>query len=102
MTDFTKSDLFYTDYSDSAVPGDDPKKTKEDRTRVSRHESYEVVTLINSISFTKGTTEAGIKRGRQIIEWMIHEHLPSNIQGRDNVKKWITDNFSTLKPSFPR
>ncbi|WP_155524686.1 hypothetical protein [Delftia acidovorans] len=101
MAEFKKSDLYYTDYSDIAVEGDDPTKVRLDRTRVSRHESYEVVTLINSINFTGGT-EKGIHRSRQIIEWMIHDHLPSNIQGRDNVKKWIYDNFSEMKKSFPR
>lgn len=30
-------DLYYT-YSSKAVPGDDPRKTKEDATRFSRHE----------------------------------------------------------------
>lgn len=102
MADFKKSDLYYTDYSDTAVEGDDPKKLRLDRTRVSRHESYEVVTLINSIKFEQGTSEAGIQRGRRIVEWMIHEHLPSNIQGRDKIEAWIYKNYNDMRQNFPR
>lgn len=102
MTDFTKADLLYKDYSDTAAVGDDPKKVKEDRDRFSRHESYEVVTLINSIKFSDSISPDALKRGRQIIEWMIHEHLPTNIQGREGVKNWIIENFGKFKQYYPR
>jgi hypothetical protein len=39
------SELFYKDYSDRAVPGDDPSKTKEDADRFSREEKYEVIDM---------------------------------------------------------
>jgi len=32
---------------------------------------------------------------------MIHEHLPSDIQGRSNVIGWIAQNYPTLSPDYP-
>lgn len=43
------SELFYTDYSDRAVPEDDPTKTKEDAGRFSRRERYEVVDQLHRV-----------------------------------------------------
>jgi len=94
-----KSDLNYTDYSWTAVSGDDPTKTKEDADRFSRTEGYEVLTLLNSLT-SKGNGDLEV-RVRQICEWMIHEHLPSDIQGRSNVISWIAQNYPTLSPDYP-
>lgn len=94
-----RKDLHYT-YSSKAVPGDDPSKTKEDATRFSRHEEYEVLTLINSFTDSNGKTLP--LRSQQIIEWMIHDHLPSNVQGRQNVTNWIVEKFPVLKSQYPR
>lgn len=96
---YEHKDLYYT-YSSKAVPGDDPRKTKEDATRFSRHEEYEVLTLINSFTDSNGKTLP--LRSQQIIEWMIHDHLPSHIQGRQNVTNWIIEKFPTLKSQYPR
>lgn len=101
-SEFKKSDLFYTDYSDVAVPGDNPQKTKEDSNRFSRHESYEVLTMLNSFTLNGSPSDAETKRARLIIEWMIHEHLPPTTQGRDKVTEWITSNFPSLQVRFPR
>lgn len=95
MTDIKRSDLFYDDYSWTVLPGDDPTKTATDRTRFSRKEGYEVLSMLNSLKELS-------YREKLIAEWMIHEHLPSNIQGREQVKKWLKDNFSELKSRYPR
>lgn len=42
------------------------------------------------------------KATRLIIEWIVHEKLPSNVQGRTKVTVWIVENYPTLKPSYPR
>lgn len=99
MPKITKADLKYKDYSWSAVPGDDPKKTAEDADRFSRKEGYEVLDLLNSIS-GENNSDLSI-RTRQICEWMIHENLPSNIQGRKKVKSWIIENYSVLSKKYP-
>lgn len=99
MPEIKKSDLNYDDYSWTAVPGDDPKKTKEDADRFSRKEGYEVLTLLNSLT---GENKADLSvRVRQVCEWMIHEKLTSDIQGRSKVKNWIGKNYSELSPKYP-
>ncbi|WP_277960716.1 hypothetical protein [Pseudomonas sp. RIT-To-2] len=92
------TELFYTDYSDKAVPGDDPTKTKEDAERFSRKEKYEVVNMINSIGWKDNKNTLN---GLLTIEWMIHEKLPSDIQGRKKVQNWIGAEYSKLKASRP-
>lgn len=99
MPKVTKGNLNYTDYSWRAVPGDDPTKTREDADRLSRNEGYEVVDFLNSFVGEKGV-DLPVST-RQIIEWMIHEKLPSNIQGRTKVKAWVVENYSSLKPHYP-
>lgn len=99
MPELKKDDLNYSDYSWTAVPGDDPTKTKEDADRFSRKEGYEVLYLINSLTGKEGADLS--KKTRLICEWMIQEELPSNIQGRKKVIAWIAENFPKLKESYP-
>lgn len=99
MPHLTKADLNYDDYSWTAVPGDDPRKTVADADRFSRHEGYEVLNLLNSLTGQNGVDLA--VHTRRVCEWMVHEKLPSNIQGRVNVKNWIAQNFTALLPSYP-
>ena len=73
--------------------------TKMDATRFSRREGYEVLTLINSFSAEGG----GVLplASQKIIEWMLHEYLPPNVQGRGQVKAWVVEKFPTLKHQYP-
>lgn len=99
MPAITKKDLNYDDYSWKAVPGDDPKKTKEDADRFSRKEGYEVLALLNYLT---GKDRADLSlRTRQICEWIIHEKLPSTIQGRSKVTEWIGQNYPELSKKYP-
>lgn len=99
MPDIKKSDLKYSDYSWTAVTGDDPTKTVEDADRFSRNEGYEVMTLLNSLKGTGGV-DLSIKT-RQICEWMVREKLPSTIQGRAKVISWIVQNYPELSKDYP-
>lgn len=99
MPDIKKSDLKYSDYSWTAVTGDDPTKTVEDADRFSRNEGYEVMTLLNSLKGTGGV-DLSIKT-RQICEWMVREKLPSTIQGRAKVISWIAQNYPELSKDYP-
>lgn len=99
MPDIKKSDLKYSDYSWTAVTGDDPTKTVEDADRFSRNEGYEVMTLLNSLNGTGGV-DLSIKT-RQICEWMVREKLPSTIQGRAKVVSWIVKNYPELSKGYP-
>lgn len=99
MPAVTEKDLIYKDYSWNAVPGDDPRKTKEDADRFSRREGYEVLSLLNSLTGKDGVDL--VIRTRQICEWMIHEKLPQTIQGRTKVKNWIGTNYPGMSPNYP-
>lgn len=92
------SELFYSDYSNKAVTGDDPTKTREDAGRFSRKEKYEVVDMINSINWKDNKNSLN---DLLTIEWMIHEELPSEVQGREKVKSWIYADYKKLLPSRP-
>lgn len=92
------SELFYQDYSETAVPGDDPTKRREDSDRFSRKEKYEVVDMINSISWKDNSNNLN---DLLIVEWMIHEKLPSTTQGRKKVKEWIYAEYQALKTERP-
>ena len=93
------SNLYYTDYSDTAVKGDDLKKTVEDADRFSRKEKYEVVNMINSIGWKDNKNSL---KGLLIVEWMIHEKLPGTTQGRAKVQAWIYANFEVMSKDYPR
>ncbi|KHT40174.1 hypothetical protein [Pectobacterium brasiliense] len=99
MADMKKSDMLYDDYSWTAVPGDDPTKTTEDRDRFSRKEGYEVLDLINAFKYDNGNQVS--LSDQKVIEWMIHEELPSNLQGKKKVNAWIVENFASLKKEYP-
>lgn len=92
------SELFYEDYSDTAVPGDDPTKRKEDSDRYSRKEKYEVVDMINSIAWKDNKNSLN---DLLTVEWMLHEKLPSTTQGRTSVKAWVYAEYSSLMPQRP-
>jgi len=97
MPQITKEYLKYTDYSWEAVPGDDPDKRKKDADYFNRHEGYEVINILNS--FNDDGRDISIE-ARQIIEWMLHEKLPSDIHGRRNTQEWVIDNFNKLSAEY--
>lgn len=99
MPAMKKSDLKYDDYSWTAVPGDNPKKTVEDADRFSRKEGYEMLKLLNSLAGEKGA-DLSIPT-RQVCEWMIREKLPSGTQGRAKVMSWIASNYIAMQPGYP-
>lgn len=99
MPKISKADLLYKDYSWTAVPGDDPSKTRADGDRFSRKEGYEVINLLNALTGSGGS-DLTVKT-RQICEWMIHEKMPGGIQGRSKVISWIAESFPALKGKFP-
>ncbi|WP_414501701.1 hypothetical protein [Zymobacter sp. IVIA_5232.4 C2] len=95
-----KSDMLYLDeYSWKTTEGDDPKKVYHDAKMFSRNEGYEVLYLINSLRAKDGSSLP--LKSEKIIEWMIHDHLPSEIRSHKNVRTWICDNFPELKLSYP-
>ena len=93
------SDLFYTDFSNTVVGDDDPSKKKKDADLYNKKEKYEVIDMINSIPWKNDNNSLG---ALLIVEWMLHDELPSDTRGRDNVRSWVINGFSTLKEKYPR
>ncbi|ECY1766869.1 hypothetical protein F6685_22355 [Salmonella enterica] len=94
-----RPDMNYHDYSWTAVPGDNPLMRTQDATRFSRHEGYEMLDMVNSFKAEGGAVLP--LKSQQIIEWMLHERLPSLMQGREQVKAWVIENFPAMKSSYP-
>lgn len=91
MATFNKSDMQYTDYSWTAINGDDPTISGEpDSTLFSRKEGYEVLYMINKILKHRGliSTTSGQK-----VESMIRIELPSTTRSQKNVFNWINENW---------
>jgi hypothetical protein len=89
MAVITESDLLYTDYSWTAISGDDPRKTGEpDNTLLNRREGYEVFYFINRFC---EINDLNAKEARRI-EMLIRQKVPSNLHSRKNIYKWLVDN----------
>jgi len=99
--DLTVNDLLYKDeYMDSAGDvSDDPKEIMSDGKRLNRNEKYEVLHFLNALT---GKNKSKLnQKVRRICEWMIHEHLPSDIQGTKQIRTWISENYTKLAKEYP-
>lgn len=95
MALITKSDLYYSDYSWTVIPGDSPKVTGEpDNTLLNRKEGYEIIYFINKLSemYNFKQKTSAIK-----IEKMIRDEVPSDLHSQKNIKEWIEKNWSSSK-----
>lgn len=91
----TKKELYYTDYSWTVIPGDDPKVTgSPDSTLLSRKEGYEVLYFINAFCEIHELKQKG---SATKVERMIREEVPSNIRSQEKIKSWIESNWKTSK-----
>ncbi|KAA3567281.1 hypothetical protein D1173_17855 [Citrobacter freundii] len=99
--DLTVNDLLYKDeYVNTATDvSDDPKVIMSDSKRLNRNEKYEVLHFLNALTGKNGAKLN--QRVRRICEWMIHEHLPSDIQSTKEIRNWIGDNYVELSKSYP-
>ncbi|HIE9131226.1 hypothetical protein [Klebsiella variicola] len=98
----TANDLIYKDeYVDTAESvSDDPRVIFSDSKRLNRKEKYEVLHFLNALT-AKGKGEELSKTTRRICEWMIHEHLPADIQNTKKVRVWIAENYEALSKDYP-
>lgn len=97
----TADDLLYKDeYVDTAeAASDDPKIIFSDNKRLNRNEKYEILHFLNSLIGKEKRPLS--QKTRRICEWMIHEHLPADIQGTNDVRKWVIDNYPELSKDYP-
>jgi hypothetical protein len=91
----TKSDLYYQDYSWTALAGDNPRITgKPDSTLLNRNEGYEILYFINKFCEIHSLKN---KETATKIERMIKEELPGDTRSQENVSKWLVANWKTTK-----
>lgn len=89
---FSRNDMVYTDYSWTAIKGDDPRISgKPDSTLFNRHEGYEVLYLINALAKEQNFVQ---KNTGQKIEKMIRMKLPGDVRSQEKVKNWIINNWN--------
>lgn len=92
---YKESELYFKGYNPHHVPSDNPNvRGKIDRDRFDRHERYEVVPLINEFAKLKNLTT---KKQCRLIEAIIHNNLPTNMVMRDEVLKWLSENYTKWK-----
>lgn len=91
----TKTELYYKDYSWTAIIGDNPKVSGEpDSTLLSRKEGYEILYFVNKFSEMNNFKQ---KQSALKVERMIREEVPNNIHGQKNIKDWISTNWTKSK-----
>ncbi|MDQ0594019.1 hypothetical protein QFZ37_002388 [Chryseobacterium ginsenosidimutans] len=95
MALITKSDLYFTDYSWTAISPDNPKVTGEpDSTLLNRSEGYEILYFINKLCDGWNFTD---KSSATKIEKMIRYEVPTDIHSQQNIKNWISENWTKSK-----
>lgn len=88
---FKKSDLDYSDYSWTALPGDDPKISgKPDSTLFSRYEGYEMLYMIDKVLEHRNLISVA---SGQKVESIIRTKLPSTTRSQENVFNFVNDNW---------
>lgn len=91
MALITKSDLYYTNYSWTAISGDDPRVSGEpDSTFLNRNEGYEMLYFINKFCEIYDLKQ---KSFATKVERMIKEELPSDIRTQKNIQNWLEENW---------
>lgn len=94
-----KSDLMH-DYSWTALKGDDPRLTGiPDAVLLGRREGYEVLPFINRFAADQGWKQ---KRSGLKLEWLIREHLPSDVRSRANIRAWLIENWKTYDAEWSK
>ena len=91
----SKTDLYYNDYSWTALAGDNPKITGEpDSTLLNRKEGYEILYFVNKFSEKYRFKQ---KNSANKVEKMIREEIPSDIRSQEKIKTWIEQNWKNSK-----
>ena len=91
MVSITKTDLYYSDYSWTVIPDDDPRITGQpDSTLLNRKEGYEILYFINKFC---ALHKLKYKNSAQKVERMIREKVPNNIHSQKKIKTWLEKNW---------
>jgi len=91
----TRSDLYYKDYSWTALYGDNPKVTGEpDSTLLNRREGYEILYFVNKFSEIHKVTQ---KLLATKIERMVRDEVPHDIRSQEGIRQWIYDHWQNSR-----
>lgn len=94
MATISSSDLYYKDYSWTALYGDNPKITGEpDSTLLNRKEGYEILYFVNRFCAIHSLNKISAIK----VERMIREEVPGDIRSQINIKSWIVNNWNNSK-----
>lgn len=101
MEKLSVNDLIYKDeyVNTAASVSDDPKVIFSDDKRLNRKEKYEILHFLNALTAKDNGNLS--KTTRRICEWMIHEHLPEDIQSTQKIKSWIGSNYVEMSKDYP-
>ena len=97
MPKITSNELLYK-YSRSAT--DDTASDAKRSRFFSAHKEHEVADYLNTFTASDGSELTA--RRRQVIEWMLNEHLPATHQAPDHARKWVFVNYPRLRNYFPK
>ncbi len=94
---FTKADLFYTDYRWNS--GAQYKHARiiidTDHTELHRTEGYEMLHFITSLAKTWNWPDTSLKPCQRL-ERIIREAVPATIKTHAGIKEWIASNYARL------
>jgi hypothetical protein len=90
MGNFKKAQLLYK-YNWNISSGDNPNETDSpDNDVLNRNEGYEMLSFINYFMVEYSLENIATFHK---IEKLINEYLPSQYRSRENIKKWLLDNW---------
>jgi hypothetical protein len=94
MARFTKSHMFYSDYSWTVLNSDNPKITGvPGSTLLNRREGYETLYFINKFADIYNLV-AQVYGAR--LEKIIRNKVPAHLHSQKHIKDWIEANWSTI------
>lgn len=94
---FKASDLYFKDYKKTARADHyNPKiRVGKEHSSLNRTEEYEMVDFVNSTAKEFNWSENASTKDYQKIEKIVRLHVPTSIETRAGIIKWIRDNWKT-------
>lgn len=101
MDKLSPAELLYKDeYIETKnFVSDDPVIIFSENNILNKNEKYEILHFLNSLDGDAGDPLS--KRTRRVCEWMIHEHLPKDIQSTRKVRTWLYQEYPRLSKEYP-
>ena len=97
---YNKSDMYYNNYSWTAINGDDPRVSGEpDSTLLNRSEGYEMLYFVNKFIEKHPYMPGGNpNRAGRVIEFIIKNRISTDIRSQKNIEDFIVEYWNSLYP----